>query len=241
MKDYQLILISNQFHMESLKGTSPNYNENNQVIKEKSFGNINDVSKLRDSFNFLTSNSYFSIYPDLFSDFDMRKIPSELPNYVTSKSHFYEISNIDDSLIKHEFEGLRHVSLLNNHSIQYFKEKEGLLQDGYSQLIFDENKTQIFVETKNVCSHQNYLYESYNLIGGNKIFAEEFPITCDHQRLTSLLIDSSLVADPINKITSFNIRSSLIHSPITSFHDPTLYLKSILPIVNVTNARYLIL
>ena len=97
------------------------------------------------------------------------------------------------------------------------------MQDGYSQLIFDENKTQIFVETKNVCFRQNYLYERYNLIGGNKIFVEEFPITCDHQRLTSLLIDSSLVANPLNKITSFDIRSPPIHSPITSFHDPTLY------------------
>ena len=115
------------------------------------------------------------------------------------------------------------------------------MQDCYSQLIFDENKTQIFVETKNVCSCQNYLFERYNLIGDNKIFAEEFPITCDHQRLTSLLIDSSLVADPLNKITFFDIRSSPIHSPITSFHDPTLYLKPILPIVNVTNASYLIL
>ena len=121
---------------------------------------------------------------------------------------------------------MEHISLLNHHSIQCFKEKEGLLQDGYSQLIFDENKTQIFVETKNVCSHQNYLYEKYNLIGDNKIFAEEFPITCDHQRLTSLLIDSSLVTDPLNKITSFDIRSSLIHSPITSFHDTTLYKRS---------------
>ena len=54
-----------------LKGTSPNYIENNQVIKEKSFENINDLSKLRDSFNFLNSNSYFSIYTDLFSDFDV--------------------------------------------------------------------------------------------------------------------------------------------------------------------------
>ena len=82
-----------------LKGTSPNYIENNQVIKEGPFGslNINDLSKLRDSFNFLTSNCYFSIYLDLFSDFDMRKIPSKLSNYVTSKSHFYEISNIDVS------------------------------------------------------------------------------------------------------------------------------------------------
>ena len=79
------------------------------------------------------------------------------------------------------------------------------------------------------------------MIGDNKIFAEEFPITCDHQRLTSLLIDSSLVADPLNKITFFDIRSSPIHSPITSFHDPTLCLKPILPIVNVTNASYLIL
>ena len=118
-----------------LKGTSPNYIENNQVIKEKYFGNINDLSKLRDSFNFLTSNSYFSIDPDLFSHFDMRKIPSELSNYVTSKSHFYEISNIDDSLIKHEVERLGHISLLD-HSIQSFKEKEGSLQYNFSQLIF---------------------------------------------------------------------------------------------------------
>ena len=99
------------------------------------------------------------------------------------------------------------------------------MQDDNSQLMFDENKTQFFVETKNVCSRQNYLYERYNLIGGNKIFTEEFPITSDHQRLTSLLIDSSLVEDPLNKITSFDIRSSPIHSPITSFCDPTLYLK----------------
>ena len=42
-----------------LKGASPNYIENNHVIKDKYFGNINDLSKLRDSFNFLTSNSYF--------------------------------------------------------------------------------------------------------------------------------------------------------------------------------------
>ena len=62
-----------------LKDMSPNYIENDQVIREKSFGNlnINDLFKLRDSFNFLTSNSYFSIYPDLFSVFDMRKIPYE--------------------------------------------------------------------------------------------------------------------------------------------------------------------
>ena len=77
----------------------------------------------------------------------MHKFPSKLPNYVTSKSNFYEISNIDDSLIKHEFKGLGHISLLNHHSIQYFKEKEGLLQDGYNQLLYEENKTQIFVET----------------------------------------------------------------------------------------------
>ena len=108
-----------------------------------------------------------------------------------------------------------HISLLNHHSIQYFKETEGLLLDRCSQLIFDENKTPIFIETKNACSRQNYLYVRYNLIGDNKIFAEEFPITCDHQRLTSLLIDSSLVAYPLNKITSFNIRSPPIHSPIT--------------------------
>ena len=134
-----------------------------------------------------------------------------------------------------------HISLLNHHSIQYFKEKEGLLEDGYSQPIFDENKTPIFVETKNACSHQNYLYERYNLIGDNKIFAEEFPITCDHQRLTSILIDSLLVVDPLNKITSFDIRTLPIHSPITSFHDPTLYLKPILPVVRVINASDLIL
>ena len=110
---------------EMLKGTSPHYIENNQVIKEEYFGslNINDLSKLRDSFNFLTSNSYFSIYLDLFFDFDMLKIPSELPNYVASKLHFDEISNIDYSLIKHEFEGLGHISLLNHHSIQCFKER----------------------------------------------------------------------------------------------------------------------
>ena len=115
------------------------------------------------------------------------------------------------------------------------------MQDGYSQPIFDENKIPIFVETKNACSHQNYLYERYNLIGDNKIFAKEFPITCDHQRLTSLLIDSLLVVDPSNKITSFNIRPLPTHSPITSFHDPTLYLKPILAVVSVTNASDLIL
>ena len=79
------------------------------------------------------------------------------------------------------------------------------------------------------------------MIGDNKIFAEGFPITCDHQRLKSLLIDSLLVVDPLNKNTSFNITPLPIHSPITSFHDPTLYLKPILLVVSVTNASDLIL
>ena len=78
------------------------------------------------------------------------------------------------------------------------------------------------------------------MISDNKIFAGEFPITCDHQRLTSLLIDPLLLVDPLNKITSFNIRPLPIHSPITSFHDPILYLKPILLDVSVTNANNLI-
>ena len=223
-----------------LKGTSPNYIENNQVIKENFFGNINDLSKLRDSFNFLTSNSYFSIYPDLFSDFDMHKIPFEISNHVASKLHFYEISNSVDSLIKHEYERLRHILLLDHHPIQSFKKNEDLLQDNYSQPIFDEINTSTFIETKNVCSHQNHLYEKSNFIGENKIFVVEFSITCDHQNLASSSIDSPLAIDPINKITSFDIRSLPVYSPITSFHDPILYLKPILSNVSVTNAYNLI-
>ena len=104
---------------EMLKGTSPNFIQNNQVIREKYFGNlnINDLSKLRDSFNFLTSNSYYFIYPDLFSDFDMHNIPFKISNHVASKLHFYEISNSVDSLIKHECERLRHILLLDHHPI----------------------------------------------------------------------------------------------------------------------------
>ena len=134
-----------------------------------------------------------------------------------------------------------HISLLNHHSIQYFKEKEGLLQDGYAQPIFYEINTPILVETQNACSHQNHIYERSNLIDDSKIFVEEFLITRDHQKITYFSFDSSLVVDPLNKITSFDIGQLPIHSPITSFHDPTLYLKPILPIVNVTNASYLIL
>ena len=98
-----------------VKGTSPNFIQNNQVIREKYFGNlnINDFSKLRVSFNFLISNSYYFIYPDLFSDFDMHKIPFKISNHMASKVHFYEISNSDDSLIKHEYERLRHILLLD--------------------------------------------------------------------------------------------------------------------------------
>ena len=114
------------------------------------------------------------------------------------------------------------------------------MQDGYTQSIFDEINTQILVETQNACSHQNHLYERSNLIGDSKIFVEEFLITRDHQKITYFSFDSSLVIDPLNKITSFDIGQLPIHSPITSFHDPTLYLKPILPIVNVTNASYLI-
>jgi len=114
------------------------------------------------------------------------------------------------------------------------------LQDGYAQPIFDEINTPILVETQNAYSYQNHIYESSNLIGDSKIFVEEFLITRDHQNITYFSFDSSLVVDPLNKITSFDIGQLLIHSPITSFHDPTLYLKPILPIVNVTNASYLI-
>ena len=126
---------------------------------------------LRDSFNFLTSNSYYFIYPDLFSDFDMHKIPFEISNYVASKLHFYEISNSDDSLIKHEYERLRHILLLDHHPIQYFKKNEDLLQDNYSQPIFYEINTSTFIETKNVCSHQNHLY-------GNLILLVEIKKIC---------------------------------------------------------------
>ena len=58
--------LSIDLNLESIsydmfKGTSQNYIENDQVTREKSFGNlnINDLSKLRDSFNFLISNSYY--------------------------------------------------------------------------------------------------------------------------------------------------------------------------------------
>ena len=95
------------------------------------------------------------------------------------------------------------------------------MQDNYSQPIFDEINTSTFIETKNVCSHQNHLYGRSNFIGENKIFVVEFSITCDHQNLVSSSIDSPLAMDLINTVTFFNIRPLLIHSPITSFHDPT--------------------
>ena len=134
---------------------------------------------------------------------------------------------------------MRHILLLDHHPIQYFKKNEDLLQDNYSQPIFYEINTSTFIETKNVCSHQNHLYEKSNFIGENKIFVVEFSITCDHQNLASSSIDSSLATDPINTITSFYIRPLLVHSPITSFHDPILYLKPILSDVSVTNANNL--
>ena len=115
------------------------------------------------------------------------------------------------------------------------------MQDNYSQLIFDEINTSTFIEAKNVCSHQNHLYGRSNFIGENKIFVVEFSITCDHQNIASSSIDSPLAIDHINKIISFDIGQLPIHSPITSFHDPTLYLKPILQVVSVTNASDLIL
>ena len=163
----------------------------------------------------------------------MHKISFEISNYVASKLHFYEISNSDDSLIKHEYERLRHILLLDHHPIQSFKKNEDLLQDNYSQPIFDEINTSTFIETKNVCSHQNHLYGRSNLIGEN-IFVVEFSITFDHQNLASSSMDSPLAIDPINKITSFDIRPLHVYSPIISIHDP------ILSDVSVTNANNLI-
>ena len=128
---------------EMLKGTSPNFIQNNQVIREKYFGNlnINDLSKLIDSFNFPLLILTIFFYPGLFSDFYMHQIPFKISNYVASKLNFYEISNSDDSLIKHEYERLRHILLLDHHLIQLFKKNEDLLQDNYSQPIFDEINT----------------------------------------------------------------------------------------------------
>ena len=170
----------------------------------------------------------------------MHHIPFKISNYVGSKLDLYEISNSDDSLIKPAYERLRHILLLYHHPIQSFKKNEDLLQDNYSQPIFYEINTSTFIETKNVCSHQNHLYGKSNFIGENKIFVVEFSITCDHQNLASSSIDSPLAIDPINKITSFDIRPLPVHSPITSFHDPILYLKPILSDVSVTNANNLI-
>ena len=107
------------------------------------------------------------------------------------------------------------------------------MQDNYSQPIFDEINTSTFIETENVCSHQNHLYGRSNFIGEN-IFVVEFSITCDHQNLASSSIDSPLEIDPINKINSLDIRILPVHSPIISFHDP------ILSDVSVTNANNLI-
>ena len=110
----------------------------------------------------------------------MHKIPFKISNYVALKLNLYEISNSDDSLIKHEYERLTHISLLDHHPIQSFKKNEDLLQDNYSQPIFNEINTSTFIETKNVCSHQNHLYGKSNFIGENKISVVEFSITSDH-------------------------------------------------------------
>lgn len=50
------------------EGISSNCIKNDHVIKENSLENlsINNFSNSRDSFNFLISNSYFSIYANLF-------------------------------------------------------------------------------------------------------------------------------------------------------------------------------
>ena len=47
------------------------------------------------------------MYPDLFSDFNVK---FNLLNFMPSKSDFYEMSNIGDSHIKHEAMKLGHVT-----------------------------------------------------------------------------------------------------------------------------------
>jgi hypothetical protein len=119
-----------------LENSSPNHSKNDEVKNEEFLENFSDnnYSSSRDPFHFLVSNSFYSIYPDLFLDFDVHETLSILSNNVPLKSNYF--LSVVDLTIKHKANKMGFVISPDVFSFQSIIREEGKLQDIYIQPIF---------------------------------------------------------------------------------------------------------
>jgi hypothetical protein len=173
--------------------SSPNHSKIDEVRKEESLENFigNNYSSSRDPFHFLVSNSFYSIHPNLFLDFDVHKTLSTLSNDVPLKFDFFHMLIVGDLTIKHKTNELGFVTPLMFFSFQSFIREEGRLQDIYIRPIFYKINAPILVEVEDSFTHKKHLFLNY--VDDNQIFDNLISITFDHHKFISILFDSSII------------------------------------------------